>query len=134
MKHNFPRGKDHCEFCAVSRKQAFVSRTECREVLWGAEWPKVSGTYTASPETPWQYVESSEPKPDAPDARLRERGAAMKSINTFARHADRSRTWVYQQIRAGHLEAVRAGKRYVITAEAERRFYQKVNSGELAEK
>jgi hypothetical protein len=115
MEHSFPRGHDACRFCGVSRERAFVSRTECREVLWG-----------------W-----SEPKPDArdaPDARLQARGAAMKSINTFAKHADRSRTWVYQQIRAGHLEAVRAGKRYVITAEAEQRFYQKVNSGELAEK
>jgi hypothetical protein len=65
---------------------------------------------------------------------LQARGAAMKSINTFARHADRSRTWVYQQIRRGNLKAVRVGKRYVIPADAERHFYEKVNSGELAEK
>ena len=61
-----------------------------------------------------------------------ERGVAMKSNNTFARHADRSRRWVYSQIKAGHLEAVRLGKRYVITAEAERAFYAKVSAGQLA--
>ena len=57
----------------------------------------------------------------------------MKSINTFAQHADRSRRWVYQQISAGNLEAVRVGKRYVITAEAERAFYAKVAAGQLAQ-
>jgi hypothetical protein len=62
-----------------------------------------------------------------------ERGVAMKSINRFAEHADRSRSWVYQMIRAGNLEAVRVGKRYVITAEAERAFYAKVAAGQLAQ-
>ena len=100
--HHFPRGKDHCTFCGVTREQVFVSGTKCKEVLWPNPMPE-------------------------------RRGSAMKSINTFAEHADRSRSWVYQQIRAGNLEAVRIGRRFVITAEAERRFYQKVNSGQLAD-
>jgi hypothetical protein len=70
------------------------------------------------------------PKAEAPDLA---RGVAMKSINTFARHADKSRRWVYTQIKAGHLEAVRVGKRFVITADAERRFYEKVAAGQLAQ-
>jgi hypothetical protein len=66
MEHSFPRGHDACRFCGVSREQSFVSGTKCKEVLWGAEWPKASGTYTA-PEVPWQYVEveRAEPKPIA---------------------------------------------------------------------
>jgi hypothetical protein len=60
------------------------------------------------------------------------RGLRAKSINTFARHHDMSRSWTYALIAANKLTAVRIGSRLRITAEAERAFEEAAELGLLA--
>jgi hypothetical protein len=122
-KHSFPRGKDECQFCGVSREQAFVSRTECKEVLWGGTWPDVTGkdTYSQAPE-PFDFEPFEADPGDGTFHHRQPPSPRVKTLSQFCDDWQMSRTKAYELINAGKLRAVLVGGRRMILREDEEAF------------